>query len=517
MLISLGGCYLAYQYIDHIRSTRYTLGLFSGPLQLISEGINRHQGEKQRQWILLVEKLIGLPINLTDISTAPLTPSELKKLQKEKKLLLPLRDRDQSRIWTIASETQLVSIDVKNIAEQQLRITGFLIMNELGRYPLSQRDQHVARLQQHFGYSIRTGEKVNLDIDKQQLNRVNKGEAVVVLGKDKQNHDALMLYSRFKSARQYLIVGPIPIYNATPLWLMITLLIMALGVTTLVIYLLVKSLEHRLESISGTVLNFGPETLDSRVDSDGEDAIGELAKGINVMASRIQSLIHDQKDITRAISHELKTPIARMKFRIEILKESVDKEAGEKLNKLNNDILELDKLVEELLLFQLLDSTHSAIERQVSLTEIVKTTVNEIYEPYQSIQLEVFTPDSPVVITGDQTHLRRMIQNLLVNAFKHAQAKVKLEVKENPVRIKISDDGEGIPEDQRQRIFSSFVRLDSSRNRQTGGFGLGLAIIERIARIHRAEVSVGDSEYGGAIFTVTFAQYDAKPSSRWKK
>ena len=504
MLISLGGCYFAYKYIDHVRTSSYTLRLFSGPLQLITEGINRHSGEKQAQWLALVEKLIGLPIQLMDSSDAPLSPSQLKQLKSAKQLLVPLKENDQSRIWALVSDDQVVSIDVKNIAEQQLRITAFLILNELGRHPDKERSKQLKRLQQYFNYTIKTGDRNSLDIDKQQFNRVNKGEVVVTLSKDHHGQDAVKLYSRFKSTRQYLVVGPIPIYNATPIWLMITLLILALGITAIVIYSLVKSLERRMSSISNTVLNFGPETLDSRVDASSEDALGDLAKGINVMAARIQALIHDQKDIARAISHELKTPIARMKFRIEMLRGIVDKNVSAKLDKLNNDILELDKLVEELLLFQMLDSTHAPIKNQINLTKIVKTTADEIYEPYQIIELERSIPASDIVIAGDKTYLRRMIQNLLINAFKHAQGKVKLEVKSHPIEIKIGDDGEGIPKDQRERIFSSFVRLDSSRNRQTGGFGLGLAIIDRIARLHNAEVAVSDSEYGGALFTVTF-------------
>jgi len=503
-LISLSCCYLAYQYINQVRSTDYTLSLFNGTLQLITEGVNRHQGKKQEQWLALVEKLIGLPIKLAPLANAPLNQQEKQSLLENKNLIKPSSDGARSRIWTQISDTTLLSVDLKNIAEQQLRITAFLILNELGRYPQSKQLNQLGRLKPYFNYDINIIKEDQLHLDRQQQQRIERGDVVFTLEKAKDNQDVLMLYSRYKNTQQVLVVGPIPIYNASPIWLMTTLLILALGVTGLVVYLLVKTLERRMKTISNVVVNFGPKTLDSRVDDSGQDAIAELATGINAMASRIQHLIGDQKDITQAISHELRTPISRMKFRVEILKEDVNIDTQPKLEKLENDIRELDQLVDELLVFQLLDSAQADNIENVDLISLINNVVNEIYEPYQSIRLVLSLPNSATFIKGQKKHLRRMIQNLLINAFKHAKTEVEIKIETEPVRLHISDNGEGIPEEQRSRIFTPFVRLDSSRNRKTGGFGLGLAIIERIAHLHQAHISVCKSEHGGACFTVAF-------------
>jgi len=135
---------------------------------------------------------------------------------------------------------------------------------------------------------------------------------------------------------------------------------------------------------------------------------------------------------------------------------------------------------------------------------LIQTVIAEIYEPYQAIQLKLLLPTDPVLVQGQESHLKRMVQNLLINAFKHAKGHVQVSLSPGVALLQISDDGEGIPVDQRQRIFSPFVRLDSSRNRNTGGFGLGLAIIERIARLHQAQVRVVEAELGGACFEVRF-------------
>ncbi len=503
-LISITCCYLAYQYINHVRASEYTLSIFSGTQQLITEGVNRHQDTKRKQWIDLVEKLIGLPISVSKANNTPLSHSQLEKLIHDKILIEPLKDGVHSRIWTQANDGKLISVKLKNIAEQQLRITAFLILNELGRYPRSKQFEQLVRLRQYFHYDINIYSKEQLNLDNQQLLRLDRGDVVVSFDKDKNNQDILQVYSRYKSTRQYLTIGPITTYNANPTWFMAALLVFALCVTGFFIYLLVKSLERRMKSISDVVVNFGPSTLGTRIDDSGQDAIAHMAKGINVMASRIENLLQDQKDITQAISHELRTPISRMKFRVEMLKEKADTTDLAKLEKLNHDIKELDLLVEELLVFQMLDSSKTPEPVDVDIVALIQTMISEIYEPYQDIELQLNFSKQAIWVKGDANQLRRMLQNLMINAFKHAQSKINVSLDTQPVTLQISDDGEGIPEDQRQRIFTPFVRLDSSRNRQTGGFGLGLAIISRIARLHQASIVVTKSSLGGANFKVTF-------------
>jgi len=503
-LISLTCCYLAFQYINQLRTTDYTLSLFSGTQQLITAGVNRHSGDKQKQWMALVEKLIGLPIRLSSESDSPLNSRQLSTLAQDNILIEALSDGIHSRIWTQAPNNKLISVKLKNVAEQQLRITAFLILNELGRYPRSKQFDELTRLRQYFHYDINIFIQDKLQLDSQQLSRLQRGDVVLALKKDQHNQDVLMVYSRYKKRNQYLVIGPIAIYNPSPTWLMVTLLIVALSVTGLIVYLLVKNLERRMKVISDVVVNFGPESLHSRVPVSGHDAIGELADGINVMASRIQNLLIDQKDITQAISHELRTPISRMKFRVEILMEGALDTNVPKLQKLNDDIHELDLLVEELLVFQMLDASAQGDTQVLDLAVLIETVIAGIYEPYQAIRLNMLLPSAPVLVEGQENHLKRMVQNLLVNAFKHAKGQVQVSLTSDPAFLQISDDGEGIPSDQRQRIFSPFVRLDSSRNRNTGGFGLGLAIIERIARLHQAQVRVVEAELGGACFEVRF-------------
>lgn len=501
-LVSISSCYLLYQQIDGIRTSKYTLNLFMGTQQLIKQGINRHSGEKQQQWMQLVEKLIGLPIQLFPLTEAPLTQGQIEEIDKKSAIIESEKGKDYSELWTKADNENLLRIKIKNVTEQQLRITAYLLLNELGRHARSQRVNELNKLKRFFHYDISIQDKENINLDSQQNNRLQRGDIVVVFEKDEHNQDVLMVYSRYKSTEQYLVIGPILSYNSNPTWLLASLLILALSITGIMIYVLVKTLERRMRRIKDVVVNFGPHSLESRIEIDDTDAIGDLAMGINAMATRIQHLLMDQKDITQAISHELRTPISRMKFRVEMLKETASEQAQKYVSRLTRDISELDNLVEELLDFQLLDASHQIESKPIMLTDLLYGLINEIYEPFEHIHLEVDTHDNQLRVFGDESQLKRLLQNLMINAFKHAKSKVKVEITSNAICV--HDDGEGVPQEQRERIFSPFVRLDSSRNKKTGGFGLGLAIIERIVRLHHAQISVFESPLGGAAFIVSF-------------
>ena len=507
-LLSISACYLVYQQIDSARSAEYTLNLFKGTQQLIKQGINRHEGAKQQQWIELVEKLIGLPIQLIPVDSSAISVERLSDIKKKGAFIESIPNKSYSQLWTSADQKNLLSIRVKNVAEQQLRVTSYLLLNELGRYPRSKRANELVRLRQFFHYDINIHDKQNLKLDSQQNRRLLRGDVVVAFEKDEINQDVLMVYSRYKTTEQYLVMGPILPYNSNPTWLLASLLILSLSITGILIYALVKSLERRMRRIKDVVLNFGPDTLESRVTVDDSDAIGELAMGINSMATRIQHLLLDQKDITQAISHELRTPISRMKFRLEMLKETSSTSAEKYLTRLTGDINELENLVEELLAFQSLESNHETKSKVINLNNLLSNLIDEIYEPFESISLELPIENSSLNLTGDENQLKRLVQNLLINAFKHAKSKVKVEIKARSLLV--HDDGEGVPIEQRERIFSPFVRLDSSRNKKTGGFGLGLAIIARIVRLHNASIQVKESTLGGAVFIVNFPPVNRK-------
>ena len=488
------------------------MDLFHGTMHLISEGVRRHSDDKRIEWASLVERLIGLPIEIIDIDDSALSRQKLKALSKGDFQIERDTITGSSQIWGAIDDRAFVRVQLAGIAEQQLRITAFLLLNELGRVPEHQQNSHLSKIQQKFSFSIRFQTRSQLHLDDQQQKRVDRGDVVLAIDQSAQSSETLKVVSRYKTNDQYIVLGPIPIYNATPASLLIGLVVFSLSITAIIMYRLIRVVERKIDDIRDVVIHFGAGSLQSRVtihETEGKlDSVNDLGKGINTMADRIEALIVEQKELSRAISHELKTPIARMKFRVQLLldklaeKESLGLEQG--LTKLSNDITELELLVEELLIYQRLDTQEIQLAQNVDLNLLVRELIDEIYEPYQSKDLELTIPDKPITIPGNEIYLRRMIQNLLVNAFKHANSKVALVVSESPVTISVSDNGEGIPKDKRARIFHAFVRLDSSRNRETGGYGLGLSIVKKIVEYHRARIDIHDAELGGAKFEVIF-------------
>ena len=226
------------------------------------------------------------------------------------------------------------------------------------------------------------------------------------------------------------------------------------------------------------------------------------------MAERTQNSINTQKELTNAVSHELRTPVARMRFALEMLEDSdteIDK--ARFIESLNTDINDLDILLEELLSYARFDQDNAKIN--IRIEKII---------PWLSQSMEKLMPlaDTKLLnyhITGiginesasfDPHLMTRVLDNLVQNALRYSKNNVEVTLKKdiNDYILTVDDDGSGISKDDQKIIFDAFSRIDSSRNKSTGGFGLGLAIVERIIKAHQGTINVKDSKLGGACFQV---------------
>lgn len=250
-------------------------------------------------------------------------------------------------------------------------------------------------------------------------------------------------------------------------------------------------------------------------------SIKGLANNIEKMADKIRSLIQGHKDLTGAISHELRTPMARIKFSLENLfednerlesdhlpleeKHNLIEASREELLSIKEDVGELDQLIDAMLNYARFDHPDMSVDIQRHAIHQWITPLVSKFSLKQSKRLTTYLPDNTEQTMFDAYLLEIAVSNLLVNAFRYAESKVSLRcsLSDLGLVIDIEDDGEGIPESKRSRIFHAFTRLDISRNRETGGYGLGLAIVSRIATLHKGRVAVSDSVLGGAKFTLS--------------
>jgi two-component system OmpR family sensor kinase len=259
-----------------------------------------------------------------------------------------------------------------------------------------------------------------------------------------------------------------------------------------------------LQQLSKVADDFGAGRLSARAQMKPSDSIYPLAERINHMAGRIEGLLEAQRNLMHSVSHELRTPIARLEFALELLRGVSDDPAlAKRIGAMEGDVQELNALVNELLGMTRMDSRQAMQLASVALDEVLAGCLASL-DPQGVAPVARYA--APLgAVQADQRMLARAIGNLLRNAQKYAQGAVELHARTTGAgwEIAVEDDGPGIPEAEREKIFEPFYRLDRSRDRATGGFGLGLSIAQKAVALHGGTIRVERSQLGGARFVVT--------------
>ena len=262
-------------------------------------------------------------------------------------------------------------------------------------------------------------------------------------------------------------------------------------------YPVVRRITRRLELLRSQVEALGAGDLGARVEVRGRDEIAGLAQSFNRAAERIEKLVAAQRGALASASHELRSPLARIRVAIEL----VDAGEGDALReRVAPDVAELDALIGELLLASRLDALPpgQALERRESV-DLLGLAAEEAARTGAEVAGE------SALVDGDANLLRRLLRNLLENARRHGNGSaVEVRVARAPaaVLLSVADRGPGVPEAERERIFEPFYRPAGARESRDGSFGLGLALVRQIARHHGGDVRCSAREGGGTIFEV---------------
>ncbi|MEN5151504.1 ATP-binding protein [Pseudomonas orientalis] len=291
-----------------------------------------------------------------------------------------------------------------------------------------------------------------------------------------------------------------------------------LGVSlAIVLYFWVRPHWRDLEHIRLAAQRFGDNDLGSRILLPRRSTVRALAGHFNQMAERIESLIANQRELTNAVSHELRTPIARLSFELDQLKQQADpRQSRQLIADMYADLGELEEMVSELLTYASLERgatqvTRENIEAQSWLDSVIGSVTLEAEAAGVQLSLRTCEVD---VIQIEPRFMARALINLLRNAIRYADRRVEVSLVKfgSGYEVRVDDDGPGVPLEGRTKIFEPFLRLDTSRDRRTGGFGLGLALVKRVSQWHGGQVHVLDSEWGGASFRMTWAYADPAKS-----
>ncbi|SDB79749.1 Signal transduction histidine kinase [Raineyella antarctica] len=260
-----------------------------------------------------------------------------------------------------------------------------------------------------------------------------------------------------------------------------------------------------VEGIRSTVESISSRHLDARVPVSGtDDEIGRLALTMNAMLERLERGRRQQNQFVADASHELRSPLASLHTALDM---GTGDPTGERWSSLApvmvTETHRMERLVDDLLTLARGDagSVPATRWRDVDLDDLV---VEEARRPRPSGRVEVSFDVRPARVRGDRLQLVRVVRNLADNAVRAATSRVVLSVAAEGAEavVRVEDDGPGIPEDQRERVFERFVRLDEARNRDDGGSGLGLAIVRELVALYGGSVAVDRSGLGGARFTL---------------
>jgi len=272
-------------------------------------------------------------------------------------------------------------------------------------------------------------------------------------------------------------------------------------------YPVVRRITRRVETLRAQVDALGSGDLAARVEVRGKDEIADLAASFNRAAERIERLIAAQRGALAAASHELRSPLARIRMAIELLQ---GQDGDELRARVGRDVAELDALIGELLLASRLDALEpgEALDRREAV-DLLGLAAEEC------ARTGAQCAGDPAMLWGDPALLRRLIRNLLENARRYAgAAPVEVRVQgdaKGRALIAVSDRGPGVPEDERERVFEPFYRRKGASESKDGGVGLGLALVRQIAHHHGGDVRCLAREGGGTTFEVVLESPRTKP------
>lgn len=320
--------------------------------------------------------------------------------------------------------------------------------------------------------------------------------------------DREILYHQIADSSFILALGPLPAVSSAGGSIETFVIVSYYVLVAIILFLWVRPFYRDLGSLRHAASRFGRDDFATRVKVADGSSILPVAESFNRMAERIQYLVTAHHDLTNAVAHELRTPLARFKFSMEILNNTndVDKKAAY-LASMKTDVQELEELIDEMLTYAQLSEENLQLSR-TSLAVDLWLQQQVAQYPASPIPIECrFQPllgDDNSNATFNPDMLARALHNIIRNCLRYAGSVITVTgtIAGGRVTLRVADDGPGIPDDKHAAVLEPFARLDTSRDRKSGGYGLGLAIAQRILQRHGGSIHVENNTPHGAVFVL---------------
>ncbi|MDO6428625.1 ATP-binding protein [Thalassotalea sp. 1_MG-2023] len=390
--------------------------------------------------------------------------------------------------------------------QEQQPLTSIEMAEELGLAfaiaidKTSNSDEFLSNWPNKSQYIISLHTITEAELPQALIHQLKQGEVVILETQNTQ------MFHYYLSSKEQILVLESPrltqVKQYTYQQYMLTLSFYLLLILLFLIW--AYPLLKQLSSLRNAAKSFGNGKLDEQIATNSISYIRDIELDFNTMARRINSLVGDVKLLSTAVSHDLRTPLARIRFGLDTLEEVEDDEHRNKLQqKLGKDVDEMTLLVETLLNFARLDQQTMTLKKvSVDLVQLI----NECIENKQSdiVEIDFNCSARKTSTTADRNYLKMVFNNVIQNAINYGRAKViiALESDKNSFIVRVSDDGKGIPVDIRDQIVKPFIRGAKSESNYKG-HGVGLAIVKRVLDWHNATLIIGDSnELSGAEFQI---------------
>lgn len=396
--------------------------------------------------------------------------------------------------WLIGSVAGLMYGLTRTWTQDHARSSGvFFIYKTLEAEPVGLRAARLLELQQHFAvpYTLLTPHEASQHVGRP----LAPGERAY----HKELPRKQWYFIMFSDGSEVLAAGPV-----NPMWPHGWIpfgAIIAIIVVPLLAALWAFRVERELAKVERASKALATGNLNARVDNK-QGPSHELAASFNDMAERIKQLIQSREELVQAVSHELGSPLTRLRLHVGLLEDDLGDEHRTRLDGMSTELDELDELVKELLHYIRSDEELPRLKtfRPMSLLEDLAelTSLDSSLDDDMEVVLEgTFGGD----MYADPRLFQRAVENVLRNAVRHAHSKVWLVVEDEGTHVKVAvhDDGPGISEDMYEKVWIPFVRLEADRDRDKGGVGLGLAIVARILKRHNGHTTISRSPHGGAL------------------
>ncbi|WP_105638500.1 two-component system sensor histidine kinase RstB [Cronobacter dublinensis] len=398
--------------------------------------------------------------------------------------------------------TMLVGLVYKFTAERAgrqslddlMKSSLYLMRSELREIPPHEWNKTIKELDLNLSFKLRIQPLSQFHLDDINSRRLREGDIVAL-------DDEYTFIQRIPRSHYVLAVGPVPyLYFLHQMRLLDIALIALIAISlALPVFIWMRPHWQEMLRLEAAAQRLGEGHLDERIHFDKASSFSRLGVAFNQMANNINALIVSKKQLIDGIAHELRTPLVRLRYRLEMS----DNLSAAESQALNRDIGQLEALIEELLTYARLDRPQTELHlTHPALPRWLHEYVDDARSLHPERELMLSRVDEGDYGALDMRLMERVLDNLVNNGLRYSEQRLRigLSLQGAQATLEVEDDGPGIPADERSRVFEPFVRLDPSRDRATGGCGLGLAIVQSIATAMSGQVSVAQSTLGGAHF-----------------